>query len=87
MLSYNIYSGYSFSSYFEYPLLVTQDVVMLVVFLSFTGRLSPTVLVPAAAAAYFAHSIASGNLPHALITTLVVSACLKIFMQQKLVYL
>lgn len=71
MLSYNIYSGYSFSSYFEYPLLVTQDVVMLVVFLSFTGRLSPTVLVPAAAAAYFAHSIASGNLPHALITTLV----------------
>ena len=73
MLSYNIYSAYSFISYFEYPLLVTQDVVMLAVFLSFTGRLSPTVLVPAAAALYFAYSIASGSLPHALITTLVVS--------------
>ncbi|MPC70730.1 hypothetical protein E2C01_064984 [Portunus trituberculatus] len=80
MLSYNIYSGYSFSSYFEYPLMVTQDVVMLVVFLLFTGRLSPTLLVPATAAVYFAYSVASGSLPHALITTLVVSACLKFYM-------
>lgn len=73
MLSYNVYSAYALSSYFEYPLLVTQDLVMLAVFLAFNGQLSPSIIVPAAAASYFAYSIASGVLPHALITTLVVS--------------
>ncbi|XP_050727835.1 solute carrier family 66 member 3-like [Eriocheir sinensis] len=86
MLSYNIYSGYAFSSYFEYPLMVTQDVVMLVVFLSFTGRLSPAVLVPAVGASYFAFSIASGSFPHALITTLV-GLCTPISASSKVVAL
>lgn len=73
MLSYNIYSAYSLSSYFEYPLMVLQDIVMLAVFLSSTGQLSPFVLLPASAASCFAYSIASGGLPHHLITMLVVS--------------
>ncbi|KAK3889899.1 hypothetical protein Pcinc_006130 [Petrolisthes cinctipes] len=71
MLSYNVYSAYALSSYFEYPLLVIQDLVMLAVFLAFNGQLSPSIFVPAAAASYFAYSIASGILPHTLITTLV----------------
>ncbi|XP_066960203.1 solute carrier family 66 member 3 isoform X1 [Macrobrachium rosenbergii] len=71
MLSYNIYSAYPLINYFEYPLMVLQDVVMLAVFLSFNGMLSPSVILPAAAASYFAYAISSGMLPHALITTLV----------------
>lgn len=70
-LSYNIYSGYSLASYFEYPLLVIQDIVMLVIFLSLTNRLSPILLVPASIYATAVYLIISGTLPHAVIVTLV----------------
>ncbi|XP_071542386.1 solute carrier family 66 member 3 [Panulirus ornatus] len=86
MLSYNVYSAYAFSTYFEYPLMVIQDVVMLGVFLTFTGRLSPLVVLPAAAFSYFAYSIASGSLPSSLITTLV-SLCTPISASSKVVAL
>ncbi|XP_045607825.1 solute carrier family 66 member 3 [Procambarus clarkii] len=86
MLSYNVYSAYALSTYFEYPLMVLQDVVMVAVFLAFTGRLSPTAFLPMAAASYFAYSIASGKLPHVLIKTLV-GLCTPISASSKVVAL
>lgn len=70
-LSYNVYSGYSLASYFEYPLLVIQDIVMLVIFLSLTGRLSSFLLLPVSVYVTFVYMIISGTFPHAFIVTLV----------------
>nr|XP_053631781.1 solute carrier family 66 member 3-like [Cherax quadricarinatus] len=86
MLSYNVYSAYALSTYFEYPLMVLQDVVMVAVFLAFTGQLSPTVILPTAAASYFAYSIVSGQLPDTLIKTLV-GLCTPISASSKVVAL
>jgi|ERR1712126_543208 len=69
-LSYNIYNGYNLVSYFEYPLLVVQDIVMLLLFLSLTGRLTPVNGTIGAAASYFFYCIASGVFSPALIKTL-----------------
>ncbi|XP_037804665.1 solute carrier family 66 member 3-like [Penaeus monodon] len=85
-LSYNVYAGYALITYFEYPLMVTQDVVMLAIFLSLTGRLSPLVILPAAAGAYFSYSIAMGLLSEAFITTLV-GLCTPISASSKVVAL
>ncbi|KAK7082769.1 PQ-loop repeat-containing protein 3 [Halocaridina rubra] len=86
MLSYNIYAAYPLSTFFEYPLLVLQDVVMLGVFLSFNNMLSAAAILPATAASYFAYSIAVGLLPHTLITTLV-GLCTPISASSKVVAL
>lgn len=86
MLSYNIYSAYPLVTYFEYPMMVLQDIVMLTVFLSFNGLMSPAVILPASGAMCFAYAICTGMLPHALITTLV-GLCTPISASSKLVAL
>ena len=75
MMSYYIYSQYSLGTYFEYPLLVIQDIVMLVVVLGYVG--TPTrVLVWAVFLLSLMTVIMTGVLPHAIITILVVSICI-----------
>ncbi|KAG7167449.1 solute carrier family 66 member 3-like [Homarus americanus] len=86
MFSYNVYSAYALTTYFEYPLLIVQDVVMLTLFLALSGRLSPVEILPVAALPCFAYSIASGTLPNSLIKTLV-GMCTPISASSKVVAL
>ncbi|XP_076064723.1 solute carrier family 66 member 3 [Oratosquilla oratoria] len=85
-LSYNIYSGYPLGTYFEYPLMVLQDVVMLFLVLGFLNYLSAGLMIPCAAFVAFMMSIVYGTLSHALILTLV-TLCTPISASSKVVQL
>lgn len=73
MMSYNFYARYPLASYFEYPLLVVQDFIMLLIMLHLLDLYSSSLFVPTAGALGLVIGIGWGYLPKMAITLLVVS--------------
>lgn len=80
-LCYSACSGYALSSYLEYPFLVGQDILLLLMVLHFSGQLGPTVYSGLAGYAAVVYAFIAGLFPHTVITFLMVIAPIKLIMR------
>ncbi|KAB7500484.1 PQ-loop repeat-containing protein 3 [Armadillidium nasatum] len=72
MMSYNFYSNYPLASYFEYPLLVVQDLVMILVMMKLLNLYSSSLILHSVIFLSIMTSIGWGIMPTAFIALLVI---------------
>nr|CAH0100327.1 unnamed protein product [Daphnia galeata] len=85
-LCYNAFNGYALSSYLEYPFLVGQDLLVLILVLHYRSQISPKWFAAFGAYSAVVYALIAGMFPAALLVTLM-SLCTPISAMSKLAQL
>ncbi|XP_046452786.1 solute carrier family 66 member 3-like [Daphnia pulex] len=83
-LCYNVFSGYALSSYLEYPILVGQVLLLLVLLLHYSRRIGPKWLAAFGVYSAVVYALSTGMFPGALLVTLM-SLCTPLSATSRLV--